>query len=302
MPEVTEIRKNADFIRKLIKDKNILEINILNGRYKKKPFDDYKLIVSKLPLKVFDVKTKGKFMYIVFENDFYLFSTFGLTGGWCYLKNNSKDYDFPGTLDDYTPYLNEIDYYIKNSLAHLNVEFKTSEGSLYYYDMLSFGTLKIVKSIEEVNKKLKTIGPDIMDEKTDFEIFKTQIKKDKNLEKEIGNVLMNQKVISGIGNYLRADVLYISKINPFRKVKNLTDDEIKTIFKNSKVLTWGDYDVKQAKKLGIINSKTKLPSDYDRLFFVYNQETDIKGNKVIKKELYEGSQKRFIYYVPSIQK
>ena len=32
------------------------------------------------------------------------------------------------------------------------------------------------------------------------------------------------------------------------------------------------------------------------------QEEDIYGNKVIKKELYDGSQKRFIYYVPTIQK
>jgi hypothetical protein len=37
------------------------------------------------------------------------------------------------------------------------------------------------------------------------------------------------------------------------------------------------------------------------MFYIYNQETDMYGNKVIKKELYEGSQKRFIYYVKEIQ-
>jgi hypothetical protein len=45
----------------------------------------------------------------------------------------------------------------------------------------------------------------------------------------------------------------------------------------------------------------KLPSDYNRHFFIYEQEQDIKGNKVEKQELYEGSQKRSIYWVPTIQ-
>jgi hypothetical protein len=52
----------------------------------------------------------------------------------------------------------------------------------------------------------------------------------------------------------------------------------------------------------IMTKSTKLPADYKRFFFIYQEDTDIYGNKVLKKELYEGSQKRFIYYVPEIQK
>jgi formamidopyrimidine-DNA glycosylase len=129
-----------------------------------------------------------------------------------------------------------------------------------------------------------------------------ELEKKKNLTKSIGNVIMDQKTISGIGNYLRSDILYMSKINPFRKVESLTDNEIKRIYTNSKIITWGDYDILKGKKLGIIKKSTKLPSDYNRLFFVYDYDDDIKGNKVVKKLLYEGSQKRYIHYVPSIQK
>ena len=64
----------------------------------------------------------------------------------------------------------------------------------------------------------------------------------------------------------------------------------------------GNYDRISGINLNIIKKTTKLAYDYDRLFFVYNQETDIYGNKVMRKELYEGSQKRFIYYVPKLQK
>jgi hypothetical protein len=35
MPEINEVRKCADFIKKKLKNKEIININILNGRYKK---------------------------------------------------------------------------------------------------------------------------------------------------------------------------------------------------------------------------------------------------------------------------
>ena len=155
---------------------------------------------------------------MILEDDYYILSTLGLNGGWCYLKagkNEEKDnFDFSKNMDYYAGHIEDeqMDNYIRNSLNHLNVEFKTSKGSLFYYDTLSFGTLKVIKGIDELNKKLKTLGPDIMDIGTDLVVFKTQIKKTKNLEKEIGVVLMDQKTISGIGNYLRSDILYLSKI------------------------------------------------------------------------------------------
>lgn len=305
MPEVIEIRYFADFISSKIKSKEISEINILNGRYKKhEPFIGYKTIKTELPLKVKNVQTKGKLLYITFDKEFYMFSTLGLTGGWCFRKAGGKTYEFSKNLTKYSEFMHkeQIDAYIRNATNHLNVEFKTKIGSLYYFDYLSFGSLKIVNLIENLNKKLKTIGPDIMDIETSFEIFQTQIQTPKNLEKEIGIVLMDQKIISGIGNYLRSDILYISKINPFRKVKTIDKKELKTIYDNCKILTWGFYDKDKAIKLKIIKKNIKLPSDYNRTFYIYNESEDMLGNKVLKTELYEGSQKRFIYYVPKIQK
>ena len=35
MPEINEVRQYADFLNTKLKNKNILEVNILNGRYKK---------------------------------------------------------------------------------------------------------------------------------------------------------------------------------------------------------------------------------------------------------------------------
>jgi hypothetical protein len=65
---------------------------------------------------------------------------------------------------------------------------------------------------------------------------------------------------------------------------------------------WGDYNYDEGVKKGIITKGFKIPRDYGQEFFVYRQDTDINGNKVSKKELFEGSQKRFIFWVEDVQK
>ena len=58
----------------------------------------------------------------------------------------------------------------------------------------------------------------------------------------------------------------------------------------------------EAIKHKIIKKTDKVPYDYKRDFFVYREETDIHGNPVTKEELFEGSQKRFIYWCKDVQK
>ena len=295
MPEIVEVKKYCDFIKKHTLNKYITNIKILKGRYKKHDkFEGYLTIKKLLPLKILDVKSKGKFIYILFEKDIILFCTLGLSGGWTF-KNNK--FIFPKMIE----YLNvkDIENYRNNSLNHLNVEFSTDKGNLYFFDTLSFGTIKVINNKKILEKKLSKIGPDIMDISTTFDIFSNTIRKYPN--KKIGLILLDQKKISGIGNYLRADTLWMAKVSPHRLNKTLTTNEINKIYKSARVLTWGRYNYNKAIKLKIIKS-TKLPEDYERDFFVYYEDFDIYGNSVKKEELYEGSQKRFIYWCPDYQK
>lgn len=291
MPEANEVRRYADFMKVKLKNKVIEEVKMLKGRYKTHgPFEKYDKLKGK---KVLDVGVKGKFIFMTLEDDVYLLCTLGLSGGWIFKDNQDK---FIYAKQNYGV------QYVENAENNLNVEFKVSSGIMYFYDQISYGTLKVVDNKKELLKKLSSIGPDIMDISTTFSVFKNQVKKNVNLDKHIGNVLMNQKVISGIGNYLRADCLWMSKISPFRKVAALSDTELLKIYKNVRALTWGSYDRVEAVKLKIMTKSIKIPDDYNRHFFVYDEEKDIKGNIVKKEELYEGSKKRSIYWVPTVQK
>ena len=339
MPEAVEVRKFADIVSANVLGHHITHINILKGRYHspKKPFEGYNDLIKYLPLKIESIHTKGKFTYmkLVSErkekgkiNTFYLFNTLGLTGGWTLKSNKKSDFakcnhcnymevghdtfTFPSILEYITE--DRQNNWFKRALNHLNVEFITDYKniSFYFYDQLSFGTLKAVESdgiskghsddsSSILDKKLKELGPDVLHETTTFELFKSQLRKKVNDTKPIGNVIVNQKIISGVGNYLRADALWMAKISPFRKVKDVKDTELELLYKSLIGLIWGDYDYKSGVKKGYINKTLKLPNDYHRDFFIYRQEQDINDNIIKKEELYEGSQKRFIYWVDKIQ-
>ena len=330
MPEAVEVRKFADILRANILGHKVTHINILKGRYAKKPFEGYNDLIKELPLTIDEINTKGKFTYITLSNtsktklnpnpkSFYLFNTLGLSGGWTLKANKKSDfakcdkcnymekedssiYTYPNMMEYITEDIQNERF--QRALNHLNVEFIIdTKVSFYFYDQLSFGTLKAIDAVKDkpiLEKKLKELGADLMDSKTTFEIFIEQIRKKVNESKAIGNVIVNQKIISGVGNYLRADALWMAKISPFRKVFEVSNKELEVLYWSLLSLMWGDYDYKEGKKQGYI--KYKIPDDYKRNFFVYKQEKDVDGNIVKKKELFEGSQKRFIYYVESSQK
>ena len=301
MPEIIEVKNYADFIKKNIIDQKLLNINIINGRYKNHgPFLYYQKIKNRLPLKVIDVKTKGKFMYIIFENYYYIGVTLGLSGGWFFQNKGTKKLNH----GIHPEMFSEVDVknYINNAMNHLNIEFNFNSGILYFYDQLSFGTIKIFENTEQLNKKLSSIGLDIMNKNTTYEEFKNKICKQINNNKEIGIVLLNQKLISGIGNYLRADSLWLSKISPFRKIKNLENFELFKLFHNIRLLTWSVYNHKKGIELEIIKKEDKLPVDYKKYFLVYGKDKDIYNNIITKEKLYEGTKIRYIYWVKNYQK
>jgi len=328
MPEGVEVRKFADILIHNLVNHSIVDINILKGRYTKKHFDGYQVLKGMLPVRVVAVKCKGKMTYIELRSEkaggktVWLINTLGLTGGWTIAAKEKKDlrgerrlrymkkesagvgagmvFAYP-VIWEYISNNNSNEWF-EHALEHLNVEFVMDSSVMgYFYDQLSFGTLKVVENRVELEKKLKELGADMLDETTGVEVFKKAIKKGVNTSKMIGNVLVNQKVISGIGNYLRADGLWLARISPFRKVGELSDMELETIYKSVRALMWGDYAPDEARKKGYIGGDFKIPRDYGREFFIYRQETDIEGRKVVKKELYEGTQKRSIYWVREIQ-
>lgn len=300
MPEVIEVMQYVQTIQKIVDGDCLEGIRILSGRYKTHgPFAHFDILKRSMPLCITHVGSKGKFMYFQFDNGYSLGFTLGLTGGWFYETSKSKSIKHGLPKGERYRESEESNSYIERARKAIRIHFQFSKCSLYFSDLLSYGTITLFLTPAELQKKLDSLGVDIMDPRTTFSMFYEQVKKSTNLDKPIGNVLVNQRYIAGIGNYLRSDALWAAGISPFRTVKSLTRKQLEELFKQLRVLTWGYVNFKKAVKLGLIEAGSKLPSDYGRDFYVYMQDTDIHGRPVLKEELYEGSQKRFVYWVKS---
>lgn len=305
MPEIVEVRRYADMIRRVTKRQSLQAVKILGGRYKKHGAPQrFKNLQQILPTTVSSVTTQGKALIIKLGRpDFNIFVTLGLTGGWFYKDKRTGRlcHGLNAKMFEAAYGRSIVNRFMERAQKHICVEFEFRNGSLMFYDQLSYGTISVLRDSDLV-KRLRQKGPGAMD--VTLKEFRERLTMRSSLqEKRIGNVLMNQSFVSGIGNYLRADILWMSRVSPFRLVKSLTRTEVTRIFKSMMALTWGSYNKKQAIKLGFVVQKRRvLPADYGRAFFVYDSESDVMGRKVKSEPLYEGSQVRYIYWVPGYQK
>lgn len=74
---------------------------------------------------------------------------------------------------------------------------------------------------------LKDLGPEPLDKNFKFEKFKDLMKKE---TRSIKQVLMDQEVIAGIGNIYSDEILWESKISPFKKTNRLLEVELKKLY------------------------------------------------------------------------
>ena len=97
-------------------------------------------------------------------------------------------------------------------------------SDLRKFGKVIFGDEDKVESLPE----LKKLGPDVSDPKLKFVDF---IKRIVGKSKTIYQILMDQTIVSGIGNIYASDILWESKVYPFKTAKSLTEEELKKIFK-----------------------------------------------------------------------
>tara|TARA_R110001592_G_scaffold58770_6_gene177917 strand:- start:1850 stop:2656 length:807 start_codon:yes stop_codon:yes gene_type:complete len=268
MPEGPEVKRIGEGLARAVSGKTIVEANILSGRYQKKAPSGWDHLPKDLPLRVVGAGVHGKFLYWLCDNETFFYSTLGMTGSW-----NSK------------------------AKKNARLEFKFSDGSaVYYNDTRNFGTFKVVKGKQNLIDKLKSLGPDMLAEDVSDETFIQRLRKKSPWG--ITKALMDQSVICGVGNYLKADSLWLAKINPHKTVSDLTDGELSILNRSIKKIIRESYDSGGA----TIRSYAGFDEEegqYGRRFLVYGQDQDPDGNDVIREET---ADKRNTHWVPEVQK
>ena len=81
---------------------------------------------------------------------------------------------------------------------------------------------------------LAQIGPDFLGDTFDFEEAMKRIRA--RPEEEIADVLLNQRVVAGIGNEYKSEVLFVARTHPFTRVLDLTDEQLLHILETARKL------------------------------------------------------------------
>ncbi|HEX8618426.1 MAG TPA: DNA-formamidopyrimidine glycosylase family protein [Thermoanaerobaculia bacterium] len=79
---------------------------------------------------------------------------------------------------------------------------------------------------------LLKIGPDLIGEEFDTAEAMRRIRA--RPSEEIADVLLNQRVVAGIGNEYKSELLFMTRISPFTRVADLTDDQLLLILRTAR--------------------------------------------------------------------
>jgi DNA-formamidopyrimidine glycosylase len=275
MPEGPEVTVIKDGLNTHLKGNSIISVSIPEGsKFLKKVPDGFNEFKKALPLKVIEVKSKGKFIYFLFENNWILMCRLLMSGGW----------------------------HLRKAPKHNHMELEYQSGSLpsktdsvWFVDARHFGTLKWSNKNSDLDDELSKLGPDLLNETVkEDQYLKTM--KDYG-KKSIAHVMMDQSVFSGIGNYLKSEILYETRVSPYAIINNIPDDKLKELYKISLKKINDSYKSGGASVRNYSDIKGK-DGEYSFNFKVYQKKIDPLGNKIKSEKTKDG---RTTHWVPALQ-
>ncbi len=264
--------------------------------------DNYRQLESLLPLKLEKVVCRGKQIFFCFANDVYINSTLGISGTWINpdtawrssKTSPSSSNNRPRTKKQPRKHSNLwMNFGIILPKKQKGLKISLVKSQLFFNDPRHFGNLRIYLDKQSFEKKWNSIGPDLLSETVSSELWIQKLRK-KN-HKQICQVLMDQAIFSGIGNYLKAEILYASQVKPDSLVETLTDERLNIMLNHSNRIIRASYQAK-----GVSIRDYVDPDGVKGIFTLvcYNKQRDPLGNPVIKSKFKDN---RTTHWVPAVQ-
>ena len=229
MPEGPEVRRAADKIERALKENVIQRVEA--------PHAAIASVAKKLKgARCLAVETYGKAFVLRFDRPFAVYVHLQLYGVWKSGKASR--------------------YQTLNRSLRFTLHTENAYASLY-----SATDILVLKNFDvPEHPYISKLGIDALKKETTAESLFSYLKEPKFQRRELGLLLLDQKFVAGIGNYLRSEILHIANIHPDTKLKELTETDKRELanvikatctraYKASGVTTTKEY-VKNAKDHG----------------------------------------------------
>lgn len=254
MPELPEVETVRKQLRNLVLDKKIIEVLPVYEKIVDGDINEFLQIMTNN--KIIDVERYGKYLVFILNDNHVLISHLRMEG-----KYHIRDSKYPLSKHEH------IIFYFEDNT------------SLRYDDTRKFGRMEIrtKDNYLKVNPLAK-LGSEPSSMR-DNELFL----KLKNKNTTIKQALLDQTVISGLGNIYVDETLFLSKIDPRRNTKEITLDEANSLTNSAKLV------LDKAIKLGGTTIKSFSATDIHGKFQNHlnvhtkvNEACPVCGNTIIK--------------------
>ena len=254
MPELPEVEIVRQSLNRQVKNRKIINIQVNNRNLRLKVPKNFEQIFKNNVIQ--KIQRKSKYLILVFDNHYYCVIHLGMSGTLHFIGLKKKT--------------TNLSFYGSQSLPkkHNHIIFRFKNFKLIYNDPRRFGFFKILKNKSDYLRFFTRIGPEAIGKDFNTNYL---IKILKNRTKNIKNLMLDQKLVSGLGNIYVNEILYQAKVNPFKKSYLIDLNESKRIVKYSKIILnkaihFGGSSIRDFK--GITGRSGNFQSE----FKVYNRE------------------------------
>ena len=219
MPELPEVEIVKQSLKKKIKDKKIINVLIRNRNLRFKLQNNFEKNLRNRIIN--EVSRVSKYLILILDNNKFCIIHLGMSGTIHLIDKIQKRKT------------TNLSFYQTKILPkkHNHIEFLFSDFKIIYNDPRRFGFFKIFNNKDKLDLYFNRLGPEALNTKFNVQYLKKNLK---NKKKNIKNLLLDQKFVSGIGNIYANEILYYSKLNPNKIASKINSKEIKELVKFSK--------------------------------------------------------------------
>lgn len=206
MPEKPEVITVTKKLEKRLLGRKILDVDVRYSKMIDYPsLDEFTKNIKNQTFNSFT--TRGKWIVCELDKDYLLF----------HLRMEGKFF-FRTKDDEYT--------------KHEHVIFNLDNGEqLRFADVRKFGKVMLIPKDKLLTMKpYNELGHEVWDKDLTSKYLKDKFK---NKKLPIKSLLLDQSIITGIGNIYADEILFLSRVNPLKEGSKLKDKDLNNIIENS---------------------------------------------------------------------
>lgn len=218
MPELPEVETIRRGLEKLIDGQEVTAVKVLNEKsFQANSGDVDQFLIGS---KIINIRRRAKVLIIDLSTDYSLVIHLKMTGQ--VVVRGASNWAAGHPTESFVSVLPD---------RSTRVWFELSDSRLFFNDQRKFGWVKLMPTvIIDDLPFIKKLGPEpLIGDPTDE--FLKRISRRKNTT--IKAAILDQSIIAGIGNIYADEALWLAKIHPATRVKDLTKKQLTEILKSA---------------------------------------------------------------------